>query len=102
MDCMKFSTTDDVETHRCVPFHGHTLAAAAATVGISVNAVGGWVGVLRWQPEGQHTSKAGFLVMVMALFKHCSSNWCTDRDTDRPTGEASSFNVDTNSPLSVA
>ena len=43
-DCMKASTTDDAyaETHRCVPFHGHTLAAAA-TVGIGVNAVGGWV-----------------------------------------------------------
>jgi hypothetical protein len=38
MDCMKASTTDDAyaETHRCVPFHGHTLAAAA-TVGIGVN-----------------------------------------------------------------
>ena len=62
MDCMKASTTGDVETHRRVLSHGRTLAAAAAaTVGIGVDVVGGvTVGVLRWQPEGQHTPKAGF------------------------------------------
>ena len=42
MDCMKVSTMDGADTHRCVLIGGHTLSSSSdGGVGIGVDVVGG-------------------------------------------------------------